>query len=124
MKRIIVVFIVLAVLSVSVALTKRSVPDEVASIKSGDIEYRAPHSQMGCVEAWDTKRNELIWRRQIYVVRYTIGLERDVQDVFIKTIELKDKTLIVNNERKSEYELDLESLQVKVLKGSLVENRE
>jgi hypothetical protein len=124
MKRIIGFCIALAVLSVSTAPAKRSAPDEVTPIKSGDIEYRAPHGQMGCVEAWNVKQNDLIWRRQIYVVKYAIGLERDVQDVFITTIELKDKTLIVKNERKSEYELNLESFQVKVLKGSLVEHRQ
>jgi hypothetical protein len=122
MKRIVVVCIALAVLSVSAALAKRPVPDEIIPIKSGDIEYRTPHGQMGCVEAWDTKRSELIWRRQVYVVKYTIGLERDVQDVFITVIELKDEILVVKNERKSEYEVDIESLQVKMLKGSLVEN--
>ena len=76
---------------------------------------------MGCIEAWDTKSNEMIWRRQIYVVKYTVGLERDVQDVFITTLKLKGNTFIVANERKSEYELDLDTLHVKVLKGELVE---
>ena len=47
---------------------------------------------MGCVEAWDKKSNEMIWRRQIYVVKYTVGLERDVQDVFITTLKLKGNT--------------------------------
>jgi hypothetical protein len=122
MKRIVILLAALAVLAASATLAKRSAPAEVTPITSGQIEYRVPHSQMGCVEAWDTKRNELIWRRQIYVVKYTIGLERDVQDVFIKIIELKDNTLIVKNERESEYELALESLQIEVLKGSLVEN--
>jgi hypothetical protein len=95
----------------------------VKPVQSGEIEFRAPHSQAGYIEAWDVKRDELIWRRQIYVVKYTVGLERDVQDVFIKSIELKDHTLFVKNERKSEYQLDLDSLDVKVVKGALVENR-
>ena len=123
LKRIIILSVVAAVLSVSIAYAKRAAPKDATPVVIGSIEYRAPHSQMGCVEAWDTKRNQLIWRRQIYVVKYTLGLERDVQDVFIKTIKLKDKNLVVENERKSEYELDLDSLDVKVLKGSLVENR-
>ena len=78
---------------------------------------------MGCVEAWDTESNEMVWRRQIYVVKYTVGLERDVQEVFITTLRFKDKTLVVINERESEYELDLDTLQVKVLKGALVETK-
>lgn len=124
MKIIAAICIILGVLCAAISLAKRSAPDEVAPIESGNIEYRAPHGQMGCVEAWDIKRNELIWRRQIHVVKYTVGVERDVQDVFITTIALRDGILVVKNERGSEYELDVESLQVKVLKGSLVENRE
>lgn len=76
---------------------------------------------MGCVEAWDIKREQLIWRRQVYVVKYNVSLERDVQDVFIQSVELKSNTLVVKSERKSEYQLDLDSLDVKVIKGTLVE---
>ncbi len=123
MKRLMVLLAVFVMLSVSTVHAKRAAPAKVPPVTAGQIEYRAPRSQMGCVEAWDTKSNEMIWRRQIYVVKYTVGLERDVQDVFITTLKLKDNTFIVTNERKSEYELDLDTLQVKVLKGALVETR-
>jgi hypothetical protein len=115
---------VFTILSVSTVHAKRAAPTKVPPAIAGQIEYRALGSQMGCVEAWDTKSNELIWRRQLYVVKYTVGLERDIQDVFIKTLKLKGKTVIVTNERRSEYELDLDTLQVKVLKGALVETFE
>jgi len=115
--------VALSVLSASVAFAKRSAPEIIKPIQSGEIEFRAPHSQAGFIEAWNLKRDELIWRRQIYVVKYTAGLERDVQDVFIQSVELKDNTLLVKNERKSEYQLNLDSLEVKVVKGALVENR-
>ncbi len=121
MKRLMVLMAVSAMLSVSNVHAKRAAPAKVPPIKVGQIEYRAPTIQMGCVEAWDTKSNEMIWRRQIYVVKYTVGLERDVQDVFITTLKLKGNTFIVANERKSEYELDLDTLHIKVLKGALVE---
>ena len=111
----------LAGLLVTTAFAKRGEPLVVAPIRSGDIEYRAPTNQMGSVEAWDTKRNLLIWRRQIYVVKYDTQLETDVQDVFINAIKLTPKTLKIVNERKSEYDLDLGTLQVVVVKGSLVE---
>ncbi|NOX60119.1 MAG: hypothetical protein GXP29_14840 [Planctomycetes bacterium] len=123
MKNLIISCTILAVFSATVAVAKRSAPDRVAPVTSGHIEYRAPHSQMGCVEAWDIRQDQLIWRRQIHIVKYTIGLERDVQDVYIKTLELKGDMLIVKNERESEYQLDLDSLHIKVLKGSLVETR-
>ncbi len=123
MKRLMVLLAVFAVLSFSTVHAKRAVPAKVPPVTVGQIEYRAPTSQMGCVEAWDTESNEMIWRRQIYVVKYTVGLERDVQEVFITTLRFKDKTLVVTNERESEYELDLDTLQVKVLKGALVETK-
>ena len=105
----------------SVAFGKRSAPEVVAPLRQGEVEFRVPHTQMGCVEAWDIKREQLIWRRQVYVVKYNVSLERDVQDVFIQSVELKSNTLVVKSERKSEYQLDLDSLDVKVIKGTLVE---
>jgi hypothetical protein len=59
MKKALLFCIALSMLSVSIAGVKRSAPQEVAPIKSGGTEYRAPHGQMGCVEAGDTDRNEL-----------------------------------------------------------------
>lgn len=108
-------------LSVSTVHAKRAAPAKVPPVTVGKIEYCVPTGQMGCVEAWDTGSDEMIWRRQIYVVKYTVGLERDVQDVFIMALGLRDRTLVVSNERKSEYEMDLDTLQVKVVKGALVE---
>ena len=123
MKRLIIFLAALSVLSAPSVYGKRGAAVKVPRVTVGKIEYRAPTSQMGCVEAWDTESDEMIWRRQIYVVKYTVGLERDVQDVFITAIGLKDENLVVSNERKSEYELDLDTLQVKVLKGALVETK-
>ena len=113
---------VIGIISGPVAYGKRAAPKSVSPVISGKIEYRAPRDHMGCVEAWQGK--QLIWRRQIYVVKYDLDLEGDVQDVFITTMERKGKTLIVKNERDSEYHLDLESLEVKVTKGSLIETTE
>jgi len=121
-KKIAILMLALSLVAASDAFAKRSAPNSVAPVRSGDTEFRVPQSQMGCVEAWDVKQEQLIWRRQIYVVKYTVGLERDIQDVFIQSVELKGNTLIVKNERKSEYQLDLDSLDVKVVKGSLVES--
>lgn len=123
MKKLACLVMVVFLLSASMAVAKRTPPPMVTAVKSGDLEYRAPSNQMGCVEAWDADKDELIWRRQIYVVKYRVGLERDVQDVFIRSMQAKDGKLLVTNERRSEYELDLESLEVTVVKGALVEGR-
>jgi hypothetical protein len=121
MKRYIIFLFIIAALCVSVSLAKRRAPKIVPPIKTEKIEYRAPHKQMGCVEAWSIKRHQMIWYRQIYVVKYNVSIETDVQDVFITSMELKDNSLIIKNELDSEYQLDLETLDVNVLKGSLVE---
>jgi hypothetical protein len=121
MKRYIILFII-AALCVSISPAMRSAPKIVPPIRTEKIEYRAPHGQMGCVEAWSTKRHLMIWRRQIYVVKYDVYLETDVQDVYITSMELKDNNLIIKNERDSKYQLDLETLEVKVLEGNLIED--
>lgn len=120
-KALLVVLLMLCL--VSVAWAKRSPPKDVAPVRSGAVELRVPHGQMGCIEAWDTEAKQLVWRRQIYAVRYDVELERDVQDVFIESIELQTGKLLVKNERGSTYELDLNSLEVKPVKGPLVEGR-
>jgi hypothetical protein len=113
-------------LATLVAEAKRGAPMEVLPVKVGNIEYSAPHrngthKQMGFIEARDLKSGKLIWSRQIYAVKYDPDLEGDVQDVFIKSITVEGNNLIITNERNSKYQLDLNSLKVKVMQGSLVE---
>ncbi|MFO0884283.1 MAG: hypothetical protein U0894_08855 [Pirellulales bacterium] len=106
----------------SVVYAKRGAPAKVPPLQTDAIEYRISHQQLGCVQAWDTKHDQLLWQRQIYVVKYLPDLERDVQDVFITSIQKEGNQLRIQNERKSEYLLDLETLQVKVVKGALIES--
>ena len=121
MKRIIIFAITVALLSAASLHARRKGPDKVASITKDGIEYRVQHfPNMGYVEAWKGKRS--IWRRQIYVVKLQL-VERDVQDVFIKKMNLEGNFLIITNERGSVYQLNLETLEVKVIKGSLVEEK-
>ena len=113
-------------LCISESEAKRAVPSKVLPLTVGNIEYSAPHrngsnKQMGFIEARDLKSGELLWIRQIYVVKYDPDLEGDVQDVYIKNIKIKGDSLMITNERKSEYQLNLKTLHIKVLKGSLVE---
>jgi len=113
-------------LATLLAEAKRGAPAEVLPVTVGNIEYSAPHrngthKQMGFIEARDLKSGGLIWSRQIYAVKYDLELEGDVQDIFIKSIAVQGNNLIITNERNSEYQLNLKTLHVKVLKGSLVE---
>ena len=113
-------------LATLLAEAKRGAPAEVLPVTVGNIKYSAPNrngtqKQMGFIEARAPKSGELIWSRQIYAVKYDPDLEGDVQDVFIKSITVEGNHLIITNERNSKYQLDLNSLEVKVIKGSLVE---
>ena len=99
---------------------KRGAPAEALPVTVGNIEYSAPHRKgthrkMGLLEARDLKSGKLIWSRQIYAVKYDPDLEGDVQDVFIKSITAEGNHLIITNERNSKYQLDLNSLEVKVI---------
>jgi hypothetical protein len=113
-------------LTILAAKAKRGAPAEVLPVKLGSIEYSAPHrirtqNEMGYIKARDLKSGKLIWSRQIYLVKYDFDLEGDVQDVFIKSITVQGNHLIITNERNSKYQLDLKTLEVKVIKGSWVE---
>ena len=125
MMKLIVFSIILVMLGISESVAKRAVPSIVIPVQVGSIEYSAPHgklqNQMGCIEARNVGSGELLWRRQVYVVKYDPDLEGDVQDVYIKNIKIKGDSLMITNERKSEYQLNLKTLHIKVLKGSLVE---
>ena len=113
-------------LAILVTEAKRGAPVEVLPVQVGKIEYSAPHrirtqNEMGYIKARDLKSGKLIWSRQIYLVKYDFGLEGDVQDVFIKSIIVHGNNLIITNERNSKYQLDLKTFEVKVIKGSWVE---
>ncbi len=119
MKRRIVAGLLLSLLVAGLSMPasgKRTAPAELAPVVVGDMEYRASASRPGFVEA----RGPKVWSRQIYVIVYEPGLEKDVQDVFIKEMKAVDGSLLIVNERGDEYKLDLRSLNVQVLKGDIV----
>jgi hypothetical protein len=99
---------------------KRAAPKAVPPIVIDGIEYSAPLDRIGYVVARWTKTKREIWIRQVYVIKYEykLGLEEDVQWVFINDLRLEGGKLKIGNEKGDEFELDAESLNVKVLKGS------
>lgn len=69
------------------------------------------------VATW-IKTGHEIWSRQIYVIKheYKLGLEEDVQTCFITDLRFEKGKLRVTNEQGSEYEVDPDTLSVKILK--------
>jgi hypothetical protein len=101
---------------------KRAAPKAVPPVIRDGIAYSAPPDRMGHVVATWTKTKREIWSRRVYAIKYEYkrGLERDVQWVFINDLHLEGGKLKIGNEKGGEFELDPESLNVKVLKGSAV----
>jgi hypothetical protein len=114
--------IIIAVILLSIfsfpAYSYRGSPPEVKPVSKDGIKY-SRHGE-DSILAIDEKTGDKIWIRQIYVVKYMPELERDVQNCFIIKIEHKDNKLIIENEKNYKYELNLNTLEVKVLKGSIV----
>lgn len=102
-------------------IAKRGAPKPVKPIEHKGVRYSAQSFfRMGCVVAEKGPPSPWSWWKQIYVVKYDTSLETDIQDVFITSLKVKDDKLIIKNERGYIYSLDLETLEVKVLKGSLI----
>jgi hypothetical protein len=125
--RFVLAVLVLLSFAATTAFAKRSPPEEVPTVRHGELEYRVPHRTgssylPGFVEAWDPAKNCQVWFRQIYVIRRNPDLEGDVQDVFITQIKhVKERNVLeITNERNGVYELDLTTLEVKVIKGQAV----
>ena len=104
------------------AHAKRVAPKAVPPVVRDGIEYSAPLDRMGFVVATWAKTKREIWSRQVYVIKheYKLGLEEDVQAVFITDLSVEGGKLKIRNERGGEFALDPESLNVKVLKGQAV----
>jgi hypothetical protein len=108
-------------ISASPVFAKRLPPKPVPPIRIEDVEYSVPHrNQMGFVVATDLKSKVILWQRQIYTVKIDPNLEEDVQWSFITSIKPGLGKILVENESNGIYELDLKTLQVRAIKGSLV----
>ncbi len=94
------------------ANAKRTVPRAVEPVTVRGVTYSAPETAMGFVVAFDASSGRELWRQCIYRVRVDPSLERDVQDVFITSLTLRDGSLVIANERGERYALDLSTRKV------------
>ena len=112
---------VLMVLLVADVMAKRAAPEDVPPIVTEEVIYSVPHfpkgdrdQNGGVVEARDPKTKALLWQVQVYKTGYDEGLEKDVQDVFIKSLSL-DKAhnlLIMSDEKSRVFVLNLTTKKV------------
>jgi len=96
-------------------------PKDVKPVVYEGVRYVASHrmsiggttsSGSGYVEAWDVKKKKKIWEAKLYETANEPEKEQDVQNVFITTIRVEGTKLIVINERKQTFEVDLASHEV------------
>lgn len=101
----------------SPSFLKRVPAPKVAPILLNEVEYRVPNTveTEGVVQAWDKKSEKKLWEKKVYSTRKSPFLETDVQWVFIESMTLGAKTneLVIVNEKKKTYTLNIVSKRVK-----------
>ncbi len=107
--------LMLTCLLTDLASAGRLEPDEVPPITKDGIIYTAPTNKMGFVVAIDEKTKKELWQVQIYKITYKPKLERDVQDVFITGLQFDGDKILIKDERKNQFALDLTTRKVTVL---------
>ncbi|MCB1813140.1 MAG: hypothetical protein KDK04_15680 [Candidatus Competibacteraceae bacterium] len=123
-----IVFILAITSSISV-LAKRLPPAEVESVVYAGVRYSVPHwgfendakQNGGYVLATKIKTDKILWRKRIYKIFYKPAMEKDGQDVFITALEVlqDEKSLLITNEKNSQYKLNLETLKVEKLSKNI-----
>lgn len=89
---------------------KRSAPAPVESVSFEGIRYEV--SEMGTVLASNEENNQKLWENVIYTVSYIPFLEKDVQTVYIRKLQVINNTLLVTDERDIIHKVDLKTGKV------------
>jgi hypothetical protein len=85
-------------------------PHTIYSAVSTGVE-KGQEIRGGFIEARHSKHRKLLWKTKIYQTDYDLKLERDVQDIFIKTLthEKSHNLLVMSDEKGRVFVLDLKS---------------
>lgn len=119
--------LLIALLSVfSFCFAKRAAPKEVDPVVDHGVKYLAPHvtpgyakahgyptCAIGCIEARSVDSEKLLWRLQVYEIKYDEKLEHDVQDDFINKLQIKNGNLFVETEHGDKFIVNLKTHEVK-----------
>jgi ketosteroid isomerase-like protein len=114
MSRFVLILVAVALLLPTLTLAKRAAPAKVEPVIHQGVRYIAPNDdgRRAYVEAWDIRANKKLWDLTVFTNRIDPNLEEDVQHVFIKTLNVRDGTLIVTSERGNTYRIDLKTKAV------------
>ena len=94
--------------------SKRIPPKHVEPVIIGDIMYS---KHLNEIIATNTITNTIIWQKIIYHIEYDKQLERDVQDVHIDELLLINNALLIRNEMKEYYLLNISTKNIKPYLG-------
>jgi len=91
------------------APAKRLTPAKVDPVINEGIRYVAPNDdgRRGYIEAWNVGTSKKLWELTIFTNPIDPNLEKDVQWVFIKAVDVKHGRLIVTSERGKTYYVDV-----------------
>jgi hypothetical protein len=116
MSRFALIFVAMAVVLPlpSLALAKRVAPAKVEPVIHQGVRYTAPNDdgRRAYIEAQDVQTNKKLWELTIFTNRIDPALEKDVQWVFIKALNIRDGALIVTSKRDKIYQVDLKTKAV------------
>jgi len=118
MKKIILNILLLFIFS-NVIYADRDDPVQIKPVKYKHYLITAPNTAnfMGEIIVLDKKTKNRIWSKKIYTVKYNREIEGDVQAVYITKISLRNNILTIQNEKRYIYELNLDTQEIKVIKG-------
>jgi hypothetical protein len=122
-----IIYIMLAAIGMFIVLSnafaKRVAPTPVAPIEKDGLIYSAPPyvrfsdnvfaQAGGYIMARDMQTQRIKWLVQIYVTKYDKLMEKDVQDVFIKQIQLAGDVMTIKDEKNNTFSLNIKTLEIK-----------
>jgi hypothetical protein len=103
------VILLLTLLPPQKAPAKRLTPAKIDPVINEDICYVAPNDdgRRDYIEAWNVGTNKKPWELTIFTNPIDPNLEKDVQWVFIKAVDVQNGRLIVTSEGGKTYHVDV-----------------
>ena len=108
------VILLLTLLLPQKAPAKRLTPARVDPVIYEGIRYVAPNDEgrRDYIEAWNVGTNKKPWELTIFTNPIDPNLEKDVQWVFVKTVDVQRGRLIVTSERGTTYQVDVSTKKI------------
>lgn len=111
----------------SICYGKRKPPEVLGAVEYKDLiivaipsllKYQKHTQKAGAyLEIRDKQTNNLMWWIQVYSIDYKKDLEKDIQDVFIKHLEVTGNEIMVVNELDMVFSINLDTKAVRQIKG-------